>query len=1019
MNVFVNALSLGCSFLATTYDVTSRLTYVNEMLQPRGPDITVVQRLHGVTFVHNLLSLTGTFTPQPFVADDNLTVALFNGEIYNWRDVGLELQRSGRGGTGYRSDGACILDAYAAWGKEFPRHLEGEYAIVVFDLARKRIVAATDAFAIKPLWVSTRPSGSFGISSYKSPLARAGHTDMEQLEANTVYVWQLAGAGFYAGITLHRQAPTHAYVLRQHKVDGRDWETAFEAAVHARTRDVTRGLALPLSAGFDSGAIHLALLRLGVPHTTYSMLTNNTVQEGVLLQRRLEFARRYASTGRCQSQHVLLPPLNRTQRSHNRLVLERLCEPYEVTWQPAYWRTAPLLKSPKFRDLLTTVPTTHTASKLSFRHGDVLDDGAALGLSEIFQHMRRSGQRVALTGSGADETMTDYGFNGRPVRQAGHSQFGGYWPSDLQLERMFPWRNFYSGQNRNLIAKEEYVSGAHGIEGRWPFLARAVVQEGISLSSSLKNTVYKAGIQLYMRRHGYPHYGCIATADRPFGEGFGCHKEGFAVRNAQQTAKKAEEVQEKEERARGKRLWNGLCYRCRQDQGAGRLQVGEACGLACKQPRFLGQVQIFSGMSGAEVRSASAGELNTVLRLLSADSGPRGLQRGSTSASGWLTESSLQQERVDAIEAALSRGLSPPTLGVSRKARVPRALQQRALPRVSCSPEIAPPNGNTSAEVWCACNGTRVSCFEPRSCPTGVSKRRAVTITFDTYAMWGARQQNYVRLNRVAIERAGADFVLLIPQDAARSAAGKHARTARMATWYREIWPETLKELEQTFTKIVRVPWIVPPNLSRDVPFESGGCCGAREFMKLNAISLTEYDAVINLDSDMKVRGDLRPLFDCAASGYMLTARSRRCSVSGGFFAVKPQAALLDDMLASLSDASVNNAQGWNRRGWGLRHKTNDFRVQGFLHYYLYQLGPPVGTVKQEQIHPCEWSDGAVPCTSLYGPITCKKLVLDHKMDCDGDRALPGHKSCGRDNTNCPGLRSPELTKSKAPVGLS
>ena len=79
----------------------------------------------------------------------------------------------------------------------------------------------------------------------------------------------------------------------------------------------------------------------------------------------------------------------------------------------------------------------------------------------------------------------------------------------------------------------------------------------------------------------------------------------------------------------------------------------------------------------------------------------------------------------------------------------------------------------------------------------GVAKRRAVTVTFDTYRAWGARQHNYVRLNRVAIERAGADFILLIPHDAARSAAGENVRTAKMVTWYRETWPETLKELQK------------------------------------------------------------------------------------------------------------------------------------------------------------------------------------------------------------------------------
>ncbi|KAH8058917.1 hypothetical protein JL720_13933 [Aureococcus anophagefferens] len=47
--------------------------------------------------------------------------------------------------------------------------------------------------------------------------------------------------------------------------------------------------------------------------------------------------------------------------------------------------------------------------------------------------------------------------------------------------------------------------------------------------------------------------------------------------------------------------------------------------------------------------------------------------------------------------------------------------------------------------------------------------------------------------------------------------------------------------------------WITPPNLSPDVPLESGGCCGAREFMKLAAYGFADYDALIVVDNDFDV----------------------------------------------------------------------------------------------------------------------------------------------------------------------
>ena len=60
----------------------------------------------------------------------------------------------------------------------------------------------------------------------------------------------------------------------------------------------------------------------------------------------------------------------------------------------------------------------------------------------------------------------------------------------------------------------------------WPFLDVKVVQESLHLTPELKNTVYKAPIQQYMQRYGYPVTPCVATHDQPFG-GEGCKKRGL------------------------------------------------------------------------------------------------------------------------------------------------------------------------------------------------------------------------------------------------------------------------------------------------------------------------------------------------------------------------------------------------------------------------------------------------------------------------------------------------------------
>ena len=88
------ALTAGCSFLATNFDAESAVgreafTRANYHARFRGPDATTVRHRSGWTFVHNLLAMTGTFTPQPFVAAG--ATAVFNGEIYNFRELAREL----------------------------------------------------------------------------------------------------------------------------------------------------------------------------------------------------------------------------------------------------------------------------------------------------------------------------------------------------------------------------------------------------------------------------------------------------------------------------------------------------------------------------------------------------------------------------------------------------------------------------------------------------------------------------------------------------------------------------------------------------------------------------------------------------------------------------------------------------------------------------------------------------------------------------------------------------------------
>ena len=80
------AVVYGCSFIVTNFEASNdRLDEANHYIKFRGPDATSVRSINHWTFLHNLLSMTGSPTLQPFSDNDKSSniVALFNGEIYN------------------------------------------------------------------------------------------------------------------------------------------------------------------------------------------------------------------------------------------------------------------------------------------------------------------------------------------------------------------------------------------------------------------------------------------------------------------------------------------------------------------------------------------------------------------------------------------------------------------------------------------------------------------------------------------------------------------------------------------------------------------------------------------------------------------------------------------------------------------------------------------------------------------------------------------------------------------------
>jgi asparagine synthase (glutamine-hydrolysing) len=105
---------------------------------------------------------------QPMLSADGRLAIVFNGEIYNYRELRAELRALDQTFRS-ESDTEVLLAAYAEWGAACLRRLVGMFAFVVHDRSRGRIFCARDAFGIKPFFYEWSDDG-FLFASEQSAL---------------------------------------------------------------------------------------------------------------------------------------------------------------------------------------------------------------------------------------------------------------------------------------------------------------------------------------------------------------------------------------------------------------------------------------------------------------------------------------------------------------------------------------------------------------------------------------------------------------------------------------------------------------------------------------------------------------------------------------------------------------------------------------------------------------------------------------------------------------------------------
>jgi asparagine synthase (glutamine-hydrolysing) len=107
---------------------------------------------------------------QPIANEDGTIVTVFNGEIYNFRELRSVLEAAGHVFR-TRSDTEVIVHGYEQWGEDFVARLNGIFAIALYDARNGRLLIARDHVGVKPLYYAWAPDCLVFGSEIKALLA--------------------------------------------------------------------------------------------------------------------------------------------------------------------------------------------------------------------------------------------------------------------------------------------------------------------------------------------------------------------------------------------------------------------------------------------------------------------------------------------------------------------------------------------------------------------------------------------------------------------------------------------------------------------------------------------------------------------------------------------------------------------------------------------------------------------------------------------------------------------------------
>ena len=209
-----------CGINGFTWRDPGLLRRMHEITAHRGPDDHGLWETESVSFAHNRLSIIDLSSAghQPMASPDGRFTIVFNGEIYNYRELRAELE-----GTGERfvshSDTEVLLRMYARFGEACLSRLNGIFAFALWDRDEKSLRLVRDHIGVKPLYYYFNGK-QLGFSSEMKALLPMLSERKINREAMNAYFRLLYVPGERTMVEgINRLPPGHAAVYKDGKLE--------------------------------------------------------------------------------------------------------------------------------------------------------------------------------------------------------------------------------------------------------------------------------------------------------------------------------------------------------------------------------------------------------------------------------------------------------------------------------------------------------------------------------------------------------------------------------------------------------------------------------------------------------------------------------------------------------------------------------------------------------------------------------------------------------------------------------